>query len=479
MFGTNEGFATNRLSRPDDVFAGTVESGGRDESDAEGRVKEICDLVGRAEAAGSAGERVAILRSLLHRMDGSPPVPGEVIARIDRLAAGSGDPEVLALGLRARVRARAAGVGLGASPRGSRESLDARLRSRHARRARRSPPRRIPAAALDLRYRVDWERPLGVGGQAASFAATERGTGRRVVIKRAHAPNSDLLLRMSPAERAGTVAEFRERFRREARALEIAREKGIPGVVRLVEHGELVDPFLAARAGAMGGTPYLVTERVEGRTLGFLLKAYPSGLPAAAALHWGAELLRILGDLHDARLLHRDVKPPNVMFERLPDTAVLDALHDQPHRVSELPRLVLVDFGAALSLRDPRLAYLGFPPPRTEDYAPLEQLQLELAERQGPWTDVYAAAVLLLDLLAGFKPRLRCFARIREGLEIGEPVDRTAALRRLLSGHRSSVVGPVIRALETWPDRRTRAARPLASALDEALRRMTPGGRRA
>lgn len=477
MYGTNEGMATNRVSRPDEIFAG--ENVDEEAWVDEGAMGEIRELVGRAEGAGSGPERVALLRALVHRLEGASRVPGDVIARIDRLAGGSVDPDVLAIGLRARVRARAAGVGLVSTPRWSRSSLDARLRARHTRRSGRRSPRRIPAAALDLRYRVDWGHPIGVGGFAVSFAAVERGTGRKVVIKRAHPLTSEALLHVPEPERTGMVAQFRERFRREARALEISGEKGISGVVRLVEHGELVDPFAAVREGAAGAAPYLVTERVEGCTLGHLLKVYRQGLPTAAALHWGAQLLRLLGELHDAGLVHRDIKPANVLFETLPDTEIIDALVDDPGRVGELPRLVLIDFGAVMSVVDPRLSWQGFAPPGTEDYAPIEQSQPGLGDRQGPWTDVHAVGVLMLDLLAGFKPRRRCFKQLRNDIESGEPGDPMPAFRRLLAGKRASVVGPVLRALETWPDRRTRAARPLASALEDALRRMCRRGRRS
>ncbi len=483
MFGTSEAMATNRVSRPDQEFGGGpgAHDGwrGDERAPAQDRViDEVRELIGRAEGAGSNDERVAILRALLYRLDTLEQVPGDVIARIDVLARGSVDPDVLALGLRVRVRARAVRIGLSATERWDRASLDARLRARHTRKSRRLPARRIPAASLDLRYDVDWQSPLGVGGFALSFAAVERGTGRRVVIKRAHDIRSERLIHLPEPVRAGMVTEFRERFRREARALEIAREAGITGVARLVEHGELVDPFAADHAGDSRAAPYLVTERIEGRSLGYLLKVYPAGLPVAAALHWGAQLLNTLGSLHDAGLLHRDIKPANLVFETQPDTEVIDALAEDPSRVDELPNLVLIDFGAAMPFRDPRLSRLGFTPPFTDEYAPIEQLQRELAELQGPWTDVYAAGVVLLDLLAGYVSRRRCFEALRKADEAGEPLDRTVALRRLLAGQRASVVSPVLRALEPWPDDRIRAARPLARSLDDTLRAVRRGGRR-
>jgi hypothetical protein len=468
--GTNQEMVTNRVSDPDARFAGEPPSW--EEPDAG---DELRGLVGRVESAGSAPEKLALMRSLLERMETVDRVPGDVIARIDQLARGSVDPDVIALGLRARVRARSARMGIGATERWSRMSLDVRLRAQHTRASRRQPPRRIPAASLDLRYDIDWSRPLGVGGFAASFAAVERGTGRRVVIKRAHAPHSDRFLGLPEPVKAGMVAEFRERFRREARGLELSRERRVRGVVGLVEHGELVDPFVAARDGAAGTAPYLVTDRVEGRSLSYLLKVYPDGLPVAASLHWGAQLLRILGDLHDVGLLHRDVKPGNVMFASQPDTELVDALDDHPERVRELPDLVLIDFGAAVSFRDERLSRLGFTPPYTEDYAPIEQRQRQLSDRQGPWTDVHAAGVVMLDMLAGHRRRRACFKALRSSRDEGVPVDRKVAIRRLLAGQRAAVVSPVVRAVEPWPGKRTRAARPLASSLQDCLRSIRRG----
>ena len=470
MDATNLDMVTNRLSNPEAHCAGAV-----DEIEVEDCGEELRELVGRAESAGSVSEKLERMRSLLQRLERLDDVPGDVVARVDLLGRGSVDPDVRALGLRARVRARAARVGIPATERWGRNNLDVRLRAQHTRSSRRLAPRRIPAAALDLRYDVDWSRPLGIGGFAATYSAVERGSGRLVVIKRAHALESERYLGLPEAIKAGMVAEFRERFRRESRGLELAREEGLRGVVELVEHGELVDPFVAARDSAAGTAPYLVTERVEGRSLGYLLKVYPDGLPVAATLHWGEQLLRVLGSLHDAGLLHRDVKPGNILFDRQPDTELVDSLREHPDRVRELPNLVLIDFGAAVSFRDERLSRLGFTPPYTEDYAPIEQRQRQLNERQGPWTDVHAAGVVLLDMLAGFCRRRECFVDLQRAREKGVRRDRRPALRQLLVGQRACVVGPVLRAVEPWPGHRTRAARSLANALQAALRSIRRG----
>jgi hypothetical protein len=105
----------------------------------------------------------------------------------------------------------------------------------------------------------------------------------------------------------------------------------------------------------------------------------------------------------------------------------------------------------------------------------MEQRERRLIDRQGPWTDVHGAGVVLLDMLAGFRRRRACFDEIRQAREEGVSRDRKVALRRLLAGHRASVVSPLARAVEPWPGKRIRAARPLASSLEGCLRAVQSG----
>lgn len=150
-------------------------------------------------------------------------------------------------------------------------------------------------------YRID--AVIGVGGMGMVYSATDLRLGRQVALK--------VVL--------GQFAEndaFRQRFQREAAVL--ARLDS-PHVISIYDHGEFQ------------GWPYLVTTLAGGGDLGRLLRnegALQPGLAAALC----AQVADALGDAHRVGVIHRDVKPPNVLLrdERL------DRLH-----------IYLADFGVA------------------------------------------------------------------------------------------------------------------------------------
>lgn len=202
-------------------------------------------------------------------------------------------------------------------------------------------------------------RRAGSGRTAHVFIAREPALRRLVAIK---------VLRPE----VGHDETVRARFEREARSEARLSHPCVPAIHRV---GRLE-----------GGLPYLIQEYVEGRTLRDRLDAAGRVRPAEAR--------RILGDLagalaaaHEHGVIHRDVRPENVMLER------------------ESGRAVLMDFGIA-AFRDtgtaegPRLTRTGevLGDPR---YASPEQLR---GEKVTPQTDVYSLGVLGYEMLTLSNP---------------------------------------------------------------------------
>src|SRR5215475_6670354 len=147
--------------------------------------------------------------------------------------------------------------------------------------------------------RFELEAELGVGSFGHVFRARDTELDRPVALK---------------IQRAGSITsgETAERFHREARS--VARLKH-PGIVALYDTGTTED-----------GICFLVTEFIEGTTLEELLRKGP--VDARRAAHLIAEMADALQYAHEHGVIHRDVKPSNVLIDR----------EDQPH---------VTDFGLA------------------------------------------------------------------------------------------------------------------------------------
>ena len=196
---------------------------------------------------------------------------------------------------------------------------------------------------------------LGRGGLGQVWRAWDPGLRREVALK--------LLLRepwqLSPEER--------ERFAREGEAQARVRDPGLAEVYAL---------------DLRANPPYLVMELVPGHTLAAQLRRGPSSLPQALRLT--LELARTLSRLHRAGVVHRDLKPQNVMIR--PD--------GQP---------VLLDLGLAQLLdRSARMTQSG-EILGTPGYLAPEQASGQ-AGRMGPAADVYGLGATLFALLTGGPP---------------------------------------------------------------------------
>lgn len=204
------------------------------------------------------------------------------------------------------------------------------------------------------KYTLDQE--LGRGGFGITFRATHHYLGHSVVIK-----TLSESLRQHPQ-----VAEFEQKFQDEARRLALCVH---PHIVRVS------DFFLE------DGRPYMVMDYIPGPNLAEVV--FPNKpLPEATAIHYIRQIGAALKVVHQKGLLHRDVKPQNIILR--PSTQ----------------EVVLIDFGIAREFRP------GATQTHTnmvsDGYAPLEQY---LPRGQfTPATDIYGLAATLYTLLTAQVP---------------------------------------------------------------------------
>jgi serine/threonine protein kinase len=151
----------------------------------------------------------------------------------------------------------------------------------------------VGSPALPGRYRD--ARPVGRGGMADIYRATDAELGRPVAVK-------------VLAEHCAEDDDIRERFLREARAA--ARLSGDPHTVTIYDVGETQ------------GRPYLVMEYLPGGSLEARLAA--GRIDEALALEWLEQGARALDSAHDHGVVHRDVKPGNLLLDRDDNVYVAD-----------------------------------------------------------------------------------------------------------------------------------------------------------
>lgn len=208
------------------------------------------------------------------------------------------------------------------------------------------------------RYRI--EAMLGEGGMGAVYRATQLSLDRAVALK--------VML-----ELPGDNLRLEERFEREAAAL---ARLAHPSTVRLFDFGR-----------TERGCPFLVMELLEGADLEELLRRR-GRLECAEALHVTAQVLRSLEEAHAAGLLHRDIKPANIFV----------------CAASGGPRVKVLDFGIAgmTAALQPaaRLTRTGV----FVGSAPYMSPEQARGDAVGPATDLYAAGVVLFEMLTGATP---------------------------------------------------------------------------
>ncbi|GAA1635627.1 hypothetical protein GCM10009790_16890 [Georgenia ruanii] len=202
-----------------------------------------------------------------------------------------------------------------------------------------------------LQDRYVLRRPIGRGATAEVWEAEDALLGRTVAVK---------VVNLA----ATTDPTLADRLRREAQAM------------AALDHPDVATVY---DVGVEGGTAYLVMELVPGRDLAAVLRDGP--LPLAEALRIGERVAGALEVVHRAGIVHRDVKPANVLVDG--------------------EQVVLVDFGiAAVGHATAALTTPGTTV-GTAEYMSPEQAAGRAAT---PATDTYALGCLLTTLIAGRAP---------------------------------------------------------------------------
>ena len=203
---------------------------------------------------------------------------------------------------------------------------------------------------LGGRYRL--EARIGQGGMSTVYRALDETLQRRVAVK------------LMNREVVSDSAQL-ERFRREARAVAQLNHPHIVGVID---------------AGEDEGRPYIVFEYVEGETLKERIRR-GGRLPIPEAVAYAIEIARALGAAHARHIVHRDVKPQNVLID-------------------EEGSCKVTDFGIARTLDEEGLTadgrVLG-----TTDYVSPEQA---LGQPVTGQSDLYSLGVVLYEMLTGQVP---------------------------------------------------------------------------
>lgn len=273
---------------------------------------------------------------------------------------------------------------------------------------------------------------IAEGGMATIYRAKASGGGPEVAVK-------------VMAARLAAYPQFAQRFQAETRAL------------TALQHPHILPVY---EAGHDGGHPYLVTAYLPGGTLAGRIAAHPNGLPLRDALKWAGQLASALDYAHKQGVIHRDVKPGNVLLDGQ-DNALL------------------ADFGLAEWTGGSDNGQSG-PLPGTYAY-----MAPELAFEQPitPACDIYALGVVIYEMLAGCRPfellardQFEAFwkkstavpdlRRIRSDVPVGVRVVIEQALNRDPAGrppHAAALAHALARAA---------GARSESLSLDEALDRL-------
>ena len=226
------------------------------------------------------------------------------------------------------------------------------------------------------------EQELGRGGFGITFKATHHYLNQAVVIKTLN----------ETLRREAQFAKFQSQFQDEARRLAACTH---PNIVRVS------DFFIE------DGLPYMVMDYIPGATLDLVV--FPDKpLPEAKVIHYIRQIGAALQVVHQNNLLHRDVKPQNIILRQGTE------------------EVVLIDFGIAREFTPGSTqTHTGMV---SEGYAPIEQY-LSQAPRT-PATDVYGLAATMYALLTG---RVPIAASLRDRLPMPAPIDLQPQLSKFVS----------------------------------------------
>ncbi len=265
---------------------------------------------------------------------------------------------------------------------------------------------------LSGRYRL--EVRIGAGGMSTVYRALDETLERRVAIK--------LLNREVSSD-----SDELERFRREARAV---AQLSHPNVVGVIDAGE------------DDSRPYIVFEYVEGETLKERIRRL-GPLPIPEAVAYAIEIARALGAAHARHIVHRDVKPQNVLID-------------------EEGAAKVTDFGIARTLDEEGLTADGRVIGTTDYVSPEQALGSPVTGQ----SDLYSLGIVLYEMLTGevpFKGDNQVAVAMKH---VREPLPDVQQTRSDISAALASVVD---RATAKQPSDRYRDDAELIADLEDAL----------
>jgi serine/threonine-protein kinase len=269
---------------------------------------------------------------------------------------------------------------------------------------------------LDGRYHVLGR--LGVGGMATVYLAEDSSLGRKIALK-------------VMAERYADDGEFVERFRREAQA---AARLNHPNIIAVYDRGEA------------DGRPYIAMECLQGRTLKQVIQK-DGPLPPERAVAIALQVLAGLRYAHEHGVVHRDVKPHNVL-------------------VGDDGRIKVTDFGIAHA-GDPQMTEVGSIV-GTAQYLSPEQAR---GRSVGPQTDIYSLGVVLYEMLAG---RVPFEGDSSVAIAMQHVSDDPPPLRSLVPEVPESLALVVAHAMLKEPSQRYGSADEFSADLDRVRRGLVP-----
>ncbi len=255
---------------------------------------------------------------------------------------------------------------------------------------------------------------LGQGGMATIYRATDTGLGRDVALK---------LLRPEYLR----DPDFSSRFRQEAQA---AASLSHPNVVTVHDYGE--DP----------SGPFIAMELVDGEDLATILKR-SGALPPRQAARIAAGVARALGAAHAKGIIHRDVKPGNVLIGR-------DG------------RVKVVDFGIARAVAEAQMTMPGTTLGSVHYFSP-EQARGDATTTA---SDIYSLGIVLYEMLTGLRPWTGDSAASVALARLSGPVPDPVAVRSSLPPDLAAITR---KALALDPDERFSSAGAMADALEASL----------
>jgi serine/threonine-protein kinase len=285
-----------------------------------------------------------------------------------------------------------------------------------------------PGTTLGGRYKLT--RQIAIGGMGEVWAADDGMDDRQVAVK---------VLR---DEYTGQE-DFLRRLRTEARN---SAALSHPNIAQMYDYGE------------QDGAGYLVMELVDGEPLVDLLEREPI-LPPGRLLPILSQVARGLHHAHLAGVVHRDVKPGNILLQ-------------QPRMPLAGPLIKVTDFGVSLAANQMALTATGMVM-GTAQYLSPEQA---IGKAATPLSDVYALGIIAYEASAGQRPFTGATAVEIAVAQVNEPVPPLPATVP------EKLAALIYRLLDKTPEKRATSAAAVADEMDALvkeldLQRIDPGGR--